>query len=83
VEYISDFDESDLEDMEDGFEYENEQADTASLLLDEGQDSSDDDETSRSKRKAPRQPKKSSKRSKKAAHVEVEYEHEDEGALHL
>ncbi|SAM02719.1 hypothetical protein [Absidia glauca] len=76
VEYVSDFDESDVEDMEDGFEWEEEQAN--SLQLDES-----DDETPPPKRKAPAGAKKSTKRSRKAAHVEVEYEHEDEGALQL
>ncbi|CAO3595485.1 unnamed protein product [Absidia cylindrospora] len=79
VEFVSDFEESDMEDIEDGFEWEEEQ-NTASLQSEE-----DDDDTPRSKRKAPTSTKKSTnKRSKKAAaHVEVEYEHEDEGALQL
>ncbi|ORZ09536.1 ribosomal L28e protein family-domain-containing protein, partial [Absidia repens] len=76
VEFVSDFEESDMEDMEDGFEWE-EQENVASLQSEE-----EDDDTPRSKRKAPTSTKKSTnKRSKKAAaHVEVEYEHEDEGA---
>ncbi|KAI8092640.1 Mak16 protein [Halteromyces radiatus] len=81
VEFVSDFEESDMEDMEDGFEYEEEgqQTDT---LLEEEQESDEEDHTPRKKRKATSN-KKFGKRSRKGAHVEVEYEHEDEGALQL
>ncbi|KAI9307002.1 ribosomal L28e protein family-domain-containing protein [Cunninghamella echinulata] len=81
-EFVSDFEESDMEDMEDGFEWEGEENDTSSVLLEEEDEESDDEEKPIKKRKAPTS-KKPTKRSRKGARVEVEYEQEDEGALQV
>ncbi|ORX58169.1 Mak16 protein [Hesseltinella vesiculosa] len=71
VEFVSDFEESDLEDMEDGFEWEGEL-----------QEASEDEEELVSKKRKKTDGRKN-KRSRKGAHVEVEYEHEDQGTLQL
>ncbi|KAI8381554.1 ribosomal L28e protein family-domain-containing protein [Radiomyces spectabilis] len=91
IEFVSDFEESDLEDMENGFEYEmeDEEEEDADALLDgleeadDQVDESDDEETTLAKKRKSRAAPKDTKRKRKGAHVEVEYEQENEGALQL
>ncbi|KAI8064682.1 ribosomal L28e protein family-domain-containing protein [Gongronella butleri] len=82
VEFVSDFEESDVEDMEDGYEWENENEQQQQLQLedsDEEDEEDDDDMPSKKKRKGATS-SRSAKRSRKGAHVEIEYEHEDHTA---